>query len=242
MSFPTTQWTHLAMATLNGDAAGQEALAAMCESYRKPVEAFIAARGYREAEVEDLVQDFFLRWLKSRAWKRAERLRGRFRSFLLGAVQHHLAHHREHESRQKRGGGDARLSLEEMVEAGFEAADFSDPAASEFDRRWAFAVVENALGRMEEEFSDRGRKEEFSVLRRFLPGSAGRMTMEEAAERLGQSVNTLKASIHRLRMKFRSALTSCVAMTVSTPEEVAEEMNYLRTLLSSENRGPLPQG
>ena len=232
MSFPTTQWTHLAQATLNGNAAGQEALAAMCEIYRKPVEAFIAARGYRDGEVEDLVQEFFLRWLKSEAWKRAERVRGRFRTFLLGGVQHLLAHHQRHAGRQKRGGGEVKVSLEELSEAGIELPDFSDPAASEFDRRWAVTVVENALARLEEEFRHRGKAEEFSVLRRFLPGSAGRMTMEEAARRMGHSVITVKAAIHRLRMKFRTALTSCVAATVSTPEEVHEEMQYLRSLLA----------
>ena len=95
MRFPTTCWTHLAQATLHGDPAGQRALEEMCAGYRGPVEAYVAARGLRGQEAEDAVQEFFLSWLKSRAWKRADRLRGKFRTFLLGALQHMLNRLRE---------------------------------------------------------------------------------------------------------------------------------------------------
>jgi DNA-directed RNA polymerase specialized sigma24 family protein len=242
MAFPTTHWTQLAEATLHGDASGQEALAAMCHAYRKPVEAFMAARGYRDEELEDLVQEFFLRWLKSRAWKRADPMRGRFRSYLLGAVQHLLAHQRDYEGRQKRGGGRPEQSLDALLEKGFEPPDLSDPAVSEFDRQWAVAVVENALGRVEEEFRQAGRTAEFAVLRRFLPGSAAALTMEQAGAALNLSQPAIKAAIHRLRLRFRGTLRSAVAQTVGSMEEVAEEMQYLRTLLSGERDRPEGQG
>jgi DNA-directed RNA polymerase specialized sigma24 family protein len=231
MTFPTTQWSELAHATLHGDAAGQDALGAMCEAYRKPVEAFIATRGYRGAELEDLVQEFFLRWLRSRAWKRADRVQGKFRTFLLGAVQHLLAHHRENTRRQKRGGGQVPASLEELAESGFQVADLSDPAAPEFDRRWAVTVVENALAHIAREFAARDKSAEFEILRRFLPGSAAAMTMDEAGHALGLNVNAVKAAIHRLRARFREVLRAAVAATVSAPHEVEEELRYLRSLL-----------
>ena len=69
MAFPLTNWTLLAQATLNGDENGQRALDEMCAAYRTPVVSFLASRGYREQELDDLAQEFFLRWLKSRSWK-----------------------------------------------------------------------------------------------------------------------------------------------------------------------------
>jgi hypothetical protein len=154
-------------------------------------------------------------------------------------VQHLLAHHRAYGDRQKRGGGRSGQSLDELLEAGFEPPDLTDPAASEFDRQWAVTVVENALRQVEEEFLLAGRAEEFAVLRRFLPGSAAAMTMEEAGAILGLSQPAMKAAIHRLRLRFRSTLRAGVARTVGTMEEVAEEMQYLRTLLSGDRSPPV---
>ena len=104
MRFPTTCWTHLAQATLHGDPAGQRALEEMCTGYRGQVEAYVAERGLRGQEAEDAVQELLLSWLKSRAWKRADRPRGKVRTFLLGALQHMLNRLRERHGARKRGG------------------------------------------------------------------------------------------------------------------------------------------
>lgn len=233
MKFPTTRWTQLAHATLHGDSAGQLALGEMCEHYRGAIVAFLTARGLRGAELDDAVQEFFLQWLRSRAWKRADRLRGRFRSFLLGALQHMLQKRLDYQGRQKRGGGTETASLDHMLDDGWEAPDLSDPAVSAYDRRWAVAVVENALARMEAEYGERKRAEEFALLRRFLPGSAAPPTLEEAGRVLQLSASAVKAAVFRLRQQFRQALRSCVAQTVSAAEEVEEEMQYLRELLTA---------
>ena len=78
----------LAEATLHGDTQGRSALEQMCRDYHRPVFVVLRARGFSEEEAEDLTQDFFLRLFESRAWKRAEREKGRFRSFLLGTLTH----------------------------------------------------------------------------------------------------------------------------------------------------------
>ncbi len=223
----------MAQATLSGDEAGREALERMCAVYRQPVAAFITAKGYKPEEVEDLVQDFFLRWLKSQAWKRACRDTGRFRSFLLGAVQHLLAHHAEKQNSQKRGGGRSTLSLDELAEVdGFQPSYEQDTAASTFDRQWAMTLVSGTVARVAEEYALKGKAEEFTVLRCFLPGSLVDMTLQEAATALSTESDRLKVAIHRMRGKFREALRAAVAQTVSAPHEIEEEMRYLRSLLT----------
>lgn len=234
MSFPTTRWTLLAEATLAGDAHGQKALDDLCMAYRRPVEAFLLARGVRNEEMEDLVQDFFLRWLRSRAWKRADRERGRFRTFLLGGVMHTLAHHRSKGFAEKRGGGAETDSLDELAEDGIEPVCPSAPDVMEFDRGWAVALVENALADIARETQARGRGDEFEVLRHFLPGADETPTLEEAAARLGSNANAVKAAVHRLRSRFRELVRAAVARSVSAPHEVEEELVYLRSLLISQ--------
>jgi RNA polymerase sigma-70 factor (ECF subfamily) len=234
MAFPTTRWTLLAEATLAGDAHGQKALDDLCHAYRKPVELFLIARGFRNEELEDLVQEFFLRWLRSRAWKRADRALGRFRTFMLGGVMHTLAHHRTRGRTEKRGGGVVPESLDELAENGIEPPCPSASDVMEFDRGWAEALVENALADLARERQVRGREAEFAVLRHFLPGAGEMLTLEDAAERLGSNVNAVKAAVHRLRERFRELVRSAVARSVSAPHEVEEELVYLRSLLLSQ--------
>lgn len=230
MAFPTTRWTLLAQATLHGDESGREALARMCEGYRRPVEMFLAAQGYAAQEQEDLTQEFFLRWLQSRAWKRADRLRGRFRNFMLGAVRHLMAHVAERQAAMKRGGGIVEVSLDdEDFDVELPAPD--SQAVHAFDHAWALALITNTITALRSEQEARGKAAEFEVLRQFLPGSDVPPSLEAAAARLGLQLAACKSALHRLRERFRELLRTEVARTVSAPHEVEEELQYLRTLL-----------
>ena len=230
--FPNTDWSILADATLNGDTAGREALSQLCGAYRPPVVAYLRTRGWREEEAEDLAQEFFLRLLESRAWRRAQRQRGRFRTFLLGAVTHVVQHQLEREGAAKRGKA-LVASLDAMAEDGFEAPAVPAHAES-FDREWARRLVEEAVLSVEERFRGEGRAAQFAVLRQYLPGAAEPPVYEEAAARLSVSVANLKSAIHRLRLEFRASLRESVARTVSAPHEVDEELRHLRQVLAQE--------
>jgi RNA polymerase sigma-70 factor (ECF subfamily) len=231
MAFPTTQWTQLAQATLSGDEAGRETLSRMCEAYRQPIVNFIASKGFRQAELEDVVQEFFHQWLRSRAWKRAVQTRGRFRSFVCGTVMHVIDHLRENQNRLKRGGGQQPLSLDELMESGHEVPDGLEVSSPEFDRLWAESLVANTVRRLEHEYAEKGQAATFAVLRLFLPGSLDLPTLEDAARKLKTTPETLKVTVHRLRAKFRETLRAAIATTVSAPHEVDEEMRYLRSLM-----------
>jgi RNA polymerase sigma-70 factor (ECF subfamily) len=231
--FPTTDWGRLAEATRSGDSAGRDALAALCDDYRPPVVAYLRGRGWREPEAEDFAQEFFLRLVESRAWRRADRTRGRFRTFLLGVVTHVVLHQRQQDGAAKRGAA-LLVSLDAMGEDGFEPP-WPPGDAETFDREWAWRVVEQAVLTLEGRFDAEGRSAQFAVLRMFLPGAATVGTYEAAAVRLNVSVPGFKSTVHRLRQDFRSLLRASVARTVSAPHEVDEELSHLRRVLAKES-------
>ncbi len=178
------------------------------------------------------MQDFFLRLIESRAWKRADRERGKFRTFLLGALMHVTDHIRERAGAAKRGGGIEHASLEALSEEGFEPGVIPEEIERRFDSEWAFALIKNTLYALEEEFGSVGETGEFKALRCFLPGAEAPPTYEELSARLGQPVAALKTKVHRMRRRFRELLRTAIARTVSAPHEVDEELSYLRSLLS----------
>src|SRR5258708_11221906 len=64
MYFPTTQWSLLARASLHGETTARQALEDLCHRYWLPLHRYIRARGYAEAEAQDLTQGFFLHLLE----------------------------------------------------------------------------------------------------------------------------------------------------------------------------------
>jgi RNA polymerase sigma-70 factor (ECF subfamily) len=226
--FPTTQWSVLAKASLNGETAARQALEDLCRRYWSPLYQFIRGRGYSETEAEDLTQDFLLHLLEHSTLKKADPQRGRFRSFLLGALMRFLADEFDRRRAQKRGGGSVHLSVEEEAP---ELAAATEPADIGFDREWALVILENVLREVQGEFQASGGTERFEVLRRFLPGSVEALGYEEAAARLGLTLPALKSELHRLRQRFKALVRQEIANTVSAPHEIDMEMSHLQQVL-----------
>jgi RNA polymerase sigma-70 factor (ECF subfamily) len=228
MYFPTTHWSLLAQATLNGETAGRQALDDLFRRYWSPIRQFVRGRGYNETEAEDLTQDFVVHLLEHSTLKRADRLRGRFRSFLLGALSRFLADEYDRRQARKRGGGMAHVSLDEEPALPIS----SESSEVLFDREWALVILENGLRALRQEFETVNDPNRFAVLSRFLPGSLEAPTYEEAAAQLGLTLPALKSELHRLRQRFKTLVRQEVASTVSAPHEIDEEMNYLQQILT----------
>src|SRR5690606_38036644 len=134
--------------------------------------------GRDEAAARDAAHELFARILQRGSLGAADPTRGRFRTYLLGALKHFLADQRKGERRQKRGGGatvesiDTSTEIEgEEVPREFEDAQatFSDAA---FDRGWALTVMDRALKVVADEFAATGRREQFDQLKPWLAGDA----------------------------------------------------------------------
>lgn len=227
MYFPTTQWSLLAQASLSGETSARQALEELCRRYWAPLHQFIRARGYTDAEAQDLTQEFILHLLEHSTLQKADRLRGRFRSFLLGALIRFLTDEYHRRRAQKRGSGALHLNLDE---ADNQPAAFGHDG-SLFDREWALAILENSLRTVQNEFEPRLGAARFALLRTFLPGSVNAPTYEDAATKLNLSVPALKSELHRLRQRFKSLVRQEVANTVSAPHEIDEEMTHLQNVL-----------
>ena len=233
--FPTTRWSILAQATLNGETAASDALEEFCRRYREPIQRVLRVRGVPEADVDDLTQDFLLHLLRSSSLRRADRERGRFRSFLLGALLHFLADIRDRRLTQKRGAGAPHVSLDETPASdggGQVPLAVASPAlVLEFDRTWALTILSDSLSELQSEYIRAEKSLAFSVLQQFLPGASQTLSYDEAAARLGRPIATVKSDVLRLRRRLRDSVRRAVAQTVDAPHEVQSEMQHLQEVL-----------
>ncbi len=240
--FPDTSWGLVLAAGDRGEAHAREAFAALCRQYWMPIYASLRRQGFAASDAEDLSQGFFLHLIDGGAVARADPGRGRFRSFLLGTLCRFLANDRERERALKRGGDRAFVSFDTAaVEA--QLARDEDGVASlqlQFDRRWARALVDNALADLDGEYASNGEANLFAALRFCLDGGSEAPSYGELATRLDRNEGAIKTSVHRLRRRFREVLRREVARTVATSDEIDDELNYLRDVLTAEPCAPSP--
>ena len=159
-------------------------------------------------------------------------MKGQFRSFLLGTLKHFLAHARDHEHAQKRGGGVVPVQLDEhaISEAEAYAARCNHWSADgAFEREWAGSLARQALDRLGREYELGGKGDLFEALKdRLGAGAAAPVTYEEIAKRLGHSAATLRVYAARLRTRYRAILREEVSGTLLDPRDVDEELRHLR--------------
>lgn len=233
-SFPNTRWTLVLNAANPALPQSHDALTSLCEGYWYPIYAFVRRKGHSPEDAQDLTQGFFLQILEGSFFQRANRDKGRFRTFLLVALRFYLADMGDRANARKRGAGTETLPFE--VRDG-EAAYIREPVSAEtperiFERRWARTVLDRVLKMIKDEFIRHGRLEHFNHLKVYLMGQA-EVPYAELAKRLDISESALKSGIHRLRKKYRDLLRAEVASTVSDPVDVDEELRYLLTAISA---------
>lgn len=233
-TFCTTQWTQVSRAKADSP-EGRRALSELCTAYYEPVATFLCCE-LRDADAaRDLAHEFFAQVLAGGAIAHAVQERGRFRSYLLGAVKHFLAHHREAARRLKRGGGVENISLNDS-EAG-EANLVADvgllsPDAA-FDRKWALNVVTRSLDALRQECVEEGKADFFEQVKPWLTGEASHGDQAALASGFGMNANALKVAVHRLKQRFRQLLKAEVAGTLEDPGQVEDEMRALFAALEN---------
>ena len=226
--FATTRWTVVLNAAGTDPARAGDSLAELCQTYWYPLYAYVRRRGYSAADAEDLTQEFFARLLAQNKLAGISREGGKFRSFLLTALNHFLVNEWKRAQAGKRGGGRVIEYDESVAEHRYlgEMANTQTPE-SVFDQAWALALLETVMKRLRQEYVAAGKAQLFEQLRFSLTGEENDASYGELAGGLGLSENAVKIAIHRLRQRYHKLLREEVADTVTNPEEVEAELRDL---------------
>jgi RNA polymerase sigma-70 factor (ECF subfamily) len=207
----------------------RDALNELCRAYWRPIYAEIRRRGHPPADAQDLTQEFFARLLRRKAFGRADREKGRLRSYLLAALDFFLTDKWREKKAEKRGGGAAVFSLDaEEGERWFLEQPAPGPSPAEaFDRGWSLILMDRALIALREEYCGCGRAEIFTAAQPFLAAETGSGGYDTACAEVGMTGQAFTVAVHRLRTRFRLCVREQVEMTVTDPADTDAEMRHL---------------
>lgn len=226
--FVTTHWS-LVLAAGGDSPAASAALEELCRTYWYPLYAYVRRKGHEVHDAQDLTQEFFARLLRGNSLAGVQPEKGKFRSFLLAAMNHFLAKEWRRETAQKRGGGQVVFS--------FDAADAEhryqlepvDTRTPEriYERRWAMTLLARVFERLRQERHEAGQGERFDALQGLLTGEKAAQPYAQIARRLGLTEAAVKQDAARLKQRYGQLLRLEVAQTVNRPDEVDAELRHL---------------
>jgi DNA-directed RNA polymerase specialized sigma24 family protein len=232
--FATTHWSTVLRAGDTASPDSREALEKLCRTYWFPLYAFVRRKGFSPEDAQDLTQEFFGQLLEKHRLRLANPVRGKFRSFLLASMVHFLVHEWDRLKTIKRGANFTFVSWDELGAEQRYGAEVPGGLLPDqaFDQQWALALLETVLGRLRDELTSAGRAEFFECARPWLLAEPEPGDYARAAVELGMTHAALKMAMTRLRRRYGDLLRQEIAQTVSTVQQVEEELRHLIEALS----------
>ena len=226
-SFPTTHWSVVLLVGEGATPANEQALEELCRAYWSPLYAYLRRQGHSPHDAQDLTQGFLSRVIAREDLGNLSPEKGRFRSFLLTGLRNFTIKQALHDKALKRGGGKPTLSINQDEAERLCGPDLTaeNPELA-FDRRWCRTTLALAIQRLREEHCSRGKQALFEALAPFLDG-ADPGEYEALARQLGMAPGTVAVRIHRLRSRLQELVRAEVALTVSSPDQIEEEVKHL---------------
>ncbi len=233
--FATTHWSVVMAAGRPKSASYRQALETLCQTYWFPLYAYLRRQGYDSHQAEDYTQAFFAGMLARGGLRLADPKRGKFRSFLLVSLKHFLSNERARARAKKRGGGRKVLSLDFQNAESQYALEPRDELSPEklFERSWALTVLARTMARLQAEAISANKQKLFDRLKVYLTAEKSSVPYRDAAAELDMAESALRVAVHRLRKRYREMLRDEIAQTVTSDDQIDEEIRDLFAALGS---------
>jgi len=233
-AFLTTHWSAIEQASATDEDKNRALIGLLFKKYWKPVYCYLRQKGYDNEQAKDLTQGFFHEVVLGRSLiEKADKSKGRFRSFLLIALNRYLINIRNEQTAQKRIPKDKLVSLD-VVELPELPQSVKKLGAQEvFNYAWVSALLERVLQEVEAKCHQNGKTVYWQVFHdrvllpiteRTKPPSLKDICDKYAIE------DQIKASnmIVTVKRRFQTALRQHLQNSVTSDDQVNAELEELK--------------
>jgi DNA-directed RNA polymerase specialized sigma24 family protein len=165
-AFQTTHWSEIVRVQAEDGARQREVMGDLLAWYWKPVYSYLCRKGHKPEEAQDLAQGFFQEIVLGRDLvRRADRTKGRFRVFLLTALDRYATSVRRARTARKRSPEGGLVSLDKTdLPPACEPAYGATPEEA-FNYTWASALLDRVLADVARECREDGKAAHWEVFR-----------------------------------------------------------------------------
>jgi DNA-directed RNA polymerase specialized sigma24 family protein len=233
--FPVAQWSLIGRVGREEGQARQQSLEQFLNRYLPALRAhLVRVRGLSAQNADDVLQDFVARKILQRDLvARADRELGKFRTFLVTALDRFVINWIRDAGAEKRNPAEGAALLGDRAE---ELPADAGPS-QEFDLAWARSVIAEALDRMQAECAAAGRNEvwgvfESRVVRPIREGTEP-SDYRELVRRFGfQSPSQASNVLMTAKRMYARLLRSVVGQYARSDREIETEIAELRAILA----------
>jgi RNA polymerase sigma-70 factor (ECF subfamily) len=242
-AFDETQWSVILDTRSQDTARRRAAIEQLLARYWKPVYCYLRRKGNDNESAKDLTQSFFHEVVLGRALaQQADRSRGRFRTFLLTALDRYVTSAHRADTAQKRRPASGLASLEAVGPAGLpEPESFVSPEDA-FHHAWASALLDEALSDTAKELAKGGKDVHWQVFRArvivpIMDGTPPPSLSELCACHRIASEDAASNMIVTAKRRFQATLRRRIRRFVSSDEEIDAEIDDLLKILARGRAG-----
>jgi len=235
--YPTTMWSEVDRARSCDSQIAMAALGSLLERYSRPLKVHLQSKFWADEEqAADWLHGFIERKiLLGELLSKALRDRGRFRTFLLNALDNFVVSELRKEQARKRQPPNGTVSVDDLSPG--EQAGLAAPSTDDFTLEWARAVLAETLARMEAACQTKSCLERWGVFEARLLGpaldGAPAPPYEELVLRFGfRSPAEASNALITARRQFARLLSEVVAEYAGAGADVEAELRELMRALS----------
>ncbi len=242
-TFQTTCWIDIRDAKANDHARRKVILDNLLRTYWKPVYCYLRRKGYDNEAAKDLTQGFFHEIVLGRELvQRADERKGRFRTFLLTALDHYVSNVYRKETAEKRSPKGQLMRFGEFDGANgaeIPAGALPDEA---FHYTWASNLLDDVLAKVKNECYETDKAVHWEVFNaKVLASIFGEIQTPSLTEICKKydidSESKASNMIITVKRRFSAVLKRCLRQFVQSDSEVEDEFNHLLKILSKSSAG-----
>ena len=237
VAFITTHWSVIEKIRLNDDEKNQALIGLLISKYWKPIYCYLRSEGYGNEQAKDLTQDFFHEVVLGRNLiQKADKSKGRFRSFLLISLNRYLIAVKKSQAAQKRIPKDKLVQLDEndIPELCLTTPELT--AEDSFNYAWVCSLLEDVLEEVEVKCHEDGKTVHWHVfydrILEPIMEMAKTPSMKEICRRYGlKSKSEASNMLVTVKRRFQRALKNHLHNLVVSEEQIDEEFSEIMKFL-----------
>ncbi len=235
-AFLTTHWS-LIDNIRSSDDRNRDLIGLLLSRYWKPVYCYLRRKGYGNEQAKDLTQGFFHEIvLGLDLIQRADQSKGRFRSFLLFALNQYLMNEERRQTAQKRIPRNRLISLDAVDTPVLPQSVVESNAEDSYHYAWVSALLDHVLSDVKRTCCQQGMETHWLVFRDrvVLPmlNNAARPSLPDVCRKHGvESEKKASNMIVTVKRRFQSILRQHVRSTVASDSQTDDELRQIMQFL-----------